>query len=194
VTPERIVAATRRVSLDATDPAFFQDPYAAFSRIRAIAPVFFWEEFGMWCLTSYEAVNGVFRDRRFGREILHVATREEVKLPEPAEHVRRFYKIDNLAMIAREPPVHTRLRTLVNRAFVSRQIEKLRPRVAALAEALIDGFEGEGSADLIAVPIVRRYPSPLSPSFSVCRWKRVRASSTGRTGWWPCTRRAGTAP
>jgi cytochrome P450 len=146
----RFEAAGRRASVDPTDPAFFQDPYAAFSQIRAVAPVFFWEELGLWCLTGYEAVNGVFRDRRFGREILHVATREEVGIPEPPEHVRPFYDVDNLSMLAREPPVHTRLRTLVNRAFVSRQIEKLRPRVAALANILIDGFEGDRAADLIA--------------------------------------------
>ena len=115
-----------------------------------MAPVFFWEELGMWCLTGYEAVNAVFRDRRFGREILHVATREELGLAEPPEHVRPFYAVDDLSMLAREPPVHTRLRTLVNRAFVSRQIERLRPRVAALANELIDGFEGEGTAELIA--------------------------------------------
>src|SRR6185312_7313519 len=59
--PERIDPVTRRVSLDASNPAFFQDPYAAFERIRAVAPVFFWEELGMWCLTQYGAVNGVFR-------------------------------------------------------------------------------------------------------------------------------------
>ena len=147
--PERVEPSSRRVSLDATDAAFFQDPYAAFQRISAVAPVFFWEELGLWCLTGYEAVNGIFRDRRFGREILHVATREEVGLAEPPEHVRPFYDVDNLTMLAREPPVHTRLRTLVNRAFVSRQIEKLRPRVAALAHALIDAFEGQGAADLI---------------------------------------------
>src|SRR5688572_23163994 len=104
----------------------------------------------MWCLTGYEVVNSVFRDRRFGREILHVATREELGLPEPPQHVRPFYDVDNLSMLAREPPVHTRLRTLVNRAFVSRRIERLRPRVAALADELIDGFEGEGGVDLIA--------------------------------------------
>ena len=75
--------------------------------------------------------------------------REEVGLPEPPEHVRPFYDIDNLSMIAREPPVHTRLRTLVNRAFVSRQIEKLRPRVAELAHRLIDGFDARRAVDLI---------------------------------------------
>ena len=138
---------SRRVSLDPTDPAFVQDPYAAFDAIRAQAPVFFWEELGLWCLTSYGDVNDLFRDRRFGREILHVATREELGLSEPPAHVQPFYDVDNLSMLAREPPVHTRLRTLVNRAFVSRQIERLRPRVAALANALIDGFE-EGEASI----------------------------------------------
>ena len=149
-TPARIDAARRRVSLSATDPGFYQDPYAAYEAIRAVAPVFYWEELGLWCLTGYEAVNGVFRDRRFGREILHVASREAVGLPEPPEHVRPFYDVDNLSMLAREPPVHTRLRTLVNRAFVSRQIEKLRPRVAVLAHELIEGFEGARSVDLIS--------------------------------------------
>ncbi len=148
--PLRIDAAARRVSLDPTDPAFYEEPYAAYEAIRAVAPVFFWEELGLWCLTGYDAVNGLFRDKRFGREILHVASREEVGLPEPAEHVRPFYEVDNLSMLAREPPVHTRLRTLVNRAFVSRQIERLRPRVAALAHALIDRFPRDGWVDLIA--------------------------------------------
>lgn len=147
--PAIAIREDRRVSVDPKDPAFFQDPYAAFARIRAAAPVFFWEELGMWCVTRYKAVNGVFRDRRFGREILHVATREELALPETPGHLRPFFALDDLSMLAREPPVHTRLRTLVNRAFVSRQIEKLRPRVAALSHALIDGFEGRRSAELI---------------------------------------------
>lgn len=149
-------ASARRFSLDPADPSFFHDPYAAFGTIREAAPVFFWEELGMWCLTGYEAVNAVFRDRRFGREILHVATREELGWPDVPEHVRPFYDVDDLSMLAREPPVHTRLRTLVNRAFVSRRIERLRPRIAALAHVLIDGFEGAREADLIAA-----YATPI---------------------------------
>ncbi|TIM99853.1 MAG: cytochrome P450, partial [Mesorhizobium sp.] len=54
-----------------------------------------------------------------------------------------------------EPPVHTRLRTLVNRAFVSRQVERLRPRVEALANELIDRFE-TGQVDLLPA-----FASPL---------------------------------
>jgi len=53
-------------------------------------------------------------------------------------------------MIELEPPVHTRLRTLVNRAFVSRQVERLRPRVEALANELVDSFEAAGEVDLLS--------------------------------------------
>ncbi len=148
--------ATRRVSLDARDPAFFQDPYPAFEAIRAVTPVFFWEQYGLWCFLDASDVHALFRDKRFGREILHLATREELGIPPIPERLRPFTDIDALSMLDREPPAHTRLRTLVNRAFVSRQVEKLRPRIAALAHELIDRFEAQGEVDLIdafATPI-----------------------------------------
>ena len=154
--PFRIDPVSRRVSIDAKDPAFFQDPYPVFEAIRAVAPAFFWEEQGVWCFLGADDVNALYRDRRFGREILHVATREELGIPEIPAHLKPFYDVDGLSMLEREPPVHTRLRTLVNRAFVSRQIERLRPRIAALCHELIDGFEAEGEVDLIeayATPI-----------------------------------------
>ncbi len=59
-------------------------------------------------------------------------------------------------MLELEPPVHTRLRTLVNRAFVSRQIERLRPRVEALANELIDAFPAGEPFDLLPA-----YAAPL---------------------------------
>ena len=59
-------------------------------------------------------------------------------------------------MLELEPPVHTRLRTLVNRAFVSRQVERLRPRIEALANDLIDSFPTGGPVDLLPA-----FASPL---------------------------------
>ncbi len=147
---------TRHGSLDARDPAFFQDPYPAFEAIRAATPVFFWEQYGLWCFLDAGDVHALFRDKRFGREILHVATREELGLAEVPERLLPWHEVDRLSMLDREPPVHTRLRTLVNRAFVSRQVEKLRPRIAALANELVDRFEANGEVDLIeayATPI-----------------------------------------
>ena len=149
-------AATRHARLSPTDGAFVQNPYPAYDALRALGPSFFWEDYGFWCLASHEGVAALLRDRRFGREVLHVATRAELGWAEPEPHLAAFYAVDALSMLEREPPAHTRLRQLVNRAFVSRQVERLRPRIAALAHDLIDGFEGQGRVDLIdafATPI-----------------------------------------
>jgi cytochrome P450 len=139
-----------------TDPAFVQNPYPAYDAMRRIGPAVFWADYGFWCFPGFETVNALLRDRRFGRDVLHVATREELGWPEIPEHVRPFYDVEAHSLLEREPPVHTRLRTLINRAFVSRAIERLRPRVTALAHALIDGFEADGRVDLLpafATPI-----------------------------------------
>ncbi len=144
-----IDVASRRVRLDPRDPQFFQNPYPAYDAIRAAAPTFFWEDYGFWCLADYAEVAALLRDRRFGRQILHVMSRERLGWPEPPEHLEPFNAIERHSLLELEPPEHTRLRSLVNRAFLSRQVERLAPRVAELANRLIDAFAARGEAELI---------------------------------------------
>jgi cytochrome P450 len=145
-----IDAARRCVSLNPRDADFFNDPYRAYAAIRAEAPAFFWEDYGFWCFARHSDVSALLRDRRFGRQILHVMSREELGWPAPSPRLKPFAAIERHSLLELEPPEHTRLRNLVNRAFVSKQIEKLRPRVAALAHERIDAFEREGSCELIS--------------------------------------------
>ncbi|MGQ2969584.1 MAG: cytochrome P450 [Allorhizobium sp.] len=142
--------ATRRVSLDARDPAFYGDPNRTYAALHAQCPTFYWEEQKQWFFTGYDHVNALLRDRRFGRQILHIATREELGMPELAEHTRHFDKAEEHSLLEIEPPEHTRLRTLVNRAFVSRHVEKMTPEIEALANRLIDDFEKDGRTELLA--------------------------------------------
>ncbi len=142
-------AAARRVRLDPADPSFFSDPYPAYRAILAACPTFFWEDLGHWCVASHAAVSALFRDRRFGRDVSHVASRASLGWSEVPEHLEAFHAFEALTMLEREPPAHTRLRALVNRAFVSRAIERLRPRVARLAHALVDRFPVSGAIDLL---------------------------------------------
>ena len=142
--------AARRVRLDPRDPGFFGEPYPAYAAIREVAPIFFWEDYGFWCFARHADVSALLRDRRFGRQILHVMTRDELGWPSPKAHVAPFDTIERHSLLELEPPDHTRLRNLVNRAFVSRQIERLAPAIAALAHERIDAFEARGSADLLA--------------------------------------------
>jgi cytochrome P450 len=112
--------------------------------------VFKWEHYGIWCFSRFEDVNALLRDRRFGRQILHMASREELGWPETPSHLKPFHDFESHSLLELEPPVHTRLRSLVNRSFLSRQVERLRPSITSLANGLIDRFEGKGEAELLA--------------------------------------------
>jgi unspecific monooxygenase len=138
------------VFLDARDPDFYGAPNATYAALHAHCPTFFWGEQKQWFFTGYDQVNMLLRDRRFGRQILHIASREELGLPEPEAHLHNFDLAERHSLLEIEPPEHTRLRTLVNRAFVSRHIERLRPEIAALSERLIDGFERDGKTELLS--------------------------------------------
>jgi cytochrome P450 len=145
-----IDAAGRRVRLNPRDPDVFNDPYRAYAAIHEASPVFFWEDYGFWCFARHADVSALLRDRRFGRQITHLMSRAELGWPEPKAHLAPFDALERHSILELEPPEHTRLRNLVNRAFVSRRIEKLGPRIAALAHERIDAFAHEGSADLVA--------------------------------------------
>ncbi|MCT8998333.1 cytochrome P450 [Chelativorans intermedius] len=133
----------RHLRLDPHAEAFVQDPYAAYARLHEAARAVYWEDYGMWCLAGFEEVNRALRDRRLGRQLPAGGTLYD------APHLKDFAAVEANSMLELEPPAHTRLRTLVNRAFVSRQVERLRPRIAALCHRLIDGFEADGEADLL---------------------------------------------
>lgn len=146
----KIDSNTRSVDLDPRQPQFFQNPYPAYHAIRAKLPAFKWEQYGYWCFARHEDVNALLRDRRFGRQILHVAGREELGWPETPQHLKSFYAFERHSLLELEPPVHTRLRSLVNRSFLSRQVERLRPAILSLSNGLIDRFETKGEVDLLA--------------------------------------------
>ncbi|HEY5818102.1 MAG TPA: cytochrome P450 [Mesorhizobium sp.] len=147
--------ASRRVSLDPREPRFVQNPYEAYAWLHAHSPAFFWEQFGMWCFGGYDDVNRLLRDRGLGRQS-PVGIPDSRGLDQDRSHLAAFDAVEAHSMLELEPPAHTRLRTLVNRAFVSRQIERLRPRIEALANELIDRFPANAPFDLLPA-----YAAPL---------------------------------
>ncbi|GLS33784.1 unspecific monooxygenase [Mesorhizobium albiziae] len=140
--------ATRRLRLDPHEPAFFQNPYEAYAWLHTQDGAFFWEDFGFWCFGGYDDVNRLLRDRKFGRQN-PAGIPDSRGVGEDRSHLAAFDAVEANSMLELEPPVHTRLRTLVNRAFVSRQVERLRPRVEALANELVDRFEPGQPVDLL---------------------------------------------
>lgn len=160
----------RRLSQSPRDPDFVQDPYPFYHRARASGPLFWWDEYGYPCAAGYDAVSALLRDRRFGRELP-----ADLKPARPA-HLADFYALDDLSLLDREPPAHTRLRGLVLRAFTSRRIAALGPEIATLAERLIDALPPR--FDLIA-----DFAEPL-PAIVIARLLGVpEAMAPALLGW-----------
>ena len=187
----RLDPATRHVSLNGNDPAFYGNPNAVYAALHAHCPTFYWQEQKLWTVTGYDQVNSLLRDRRFGRQILHVASREELGLADPLPHLKNFDAAELHSLLEIEPPEHTRLRTLVNRAFVSRHVERMKPEIAALANRLIDGFAANGKvellsafADIIPVTMIARMigiPDEMGPQLLKWSHAYVRMYMFGRT-------------
>lgn len=140
---------TMHVRLDQRDPTFYNDPYFHYAKLRAEAPIFYWEAYDLWCFAAHEDVNAILRDRRFGRQILHLTTREALGWPPIRADLQPFYDEERHSLLELEPPDHTRIRKLVQKGFMARQIERLRPQIAALTHQLIDGLIERGRVDLL---------------------------------------------
>ncbi len=146
----RINPSSKLVQLDPRQPQFYQDPYPFYDQLHVEAPIFFWENYERWSFIRHRDVSAILRDRRFGRQILHKMTRQELGLPPERPELKSFLDVDRHSLLDMEPPDHTRLRGLAQKAFMSRQIEQLQPKIAALSHRLIDGMAAKEEVDLLA--------------------------------------------
>ena len=172
---------TCRVQLDIRDPDFYNDPYPFYHELRQRVPIFYWEHHDLWTFTSHQDVDRILRDRRFGRQITHIVSPQELGLPPEQDDLKPFYDVDRFSMLDLEPPAHTRLRGLVQKAFMARQIERLRPRLTQLCHDLIDQMTAHRQVDLLsayATPIpvtviAEMLGVPTSMSQSLLDWSHA---------------------
>jgi pimeloyl-[acyl-carrier protein] synthase len=133
---------------------FRADPYPHFARLRDADPVHFLPVPGMWIVSRYREVHDVLRDERFSsrRPLFDriAAASGNAGAPQLIQRAAR-------TMLVRDPPDHTRLRNLVNKAFSPRVLDALRPRIADVADELLAPARERGSIELI-----RELAFPLS--------------------------------
>lgn len=156
----RIDDTQRTVSLDIRDPEFYSDPYPYYYELQQRCPMFFWQEHQLWTFVSHHDVAMLLRDRRLGRQISHKKSPSELGLPAIPESNQPFFDVDNLTMLASEPPDHTRLRGLVQKAFVAREISSLRPAIEQLCETLVNELLERLSTDA-DVDLLKCYATPI---------------------------------
>jgi len=142
---------TASLELDVTSAAVVGDPYPHFAAARSRGAVQWHDGLGMWLTFTHAAASAVLRARTLGR----------LWAPRwPHDPMPAFELIHVNSLLENEPPTHTRLRRLVAGAFGRGHVERLRPRIATLADRLASAFADAG-ADGSPVDLIARYAEPL---------------------------------
>lgn len=133
---------------DPADRAFAADPFPLFARLRSSDPLHWSDKLGGWLLTRYDDVKLVCSDRRFSADRIGPFFRRLDNGRHPYQQLARL--LDGWAVFT-DPPRHTRLRGLLNRAFTPSVVEGLRPQIERLVDELITAATASKSTvDLIA--------------------------------------------
>ncbi|MGH3170152.1 MAG: cytochrome P450 family protein [Trebonia sp.] len=147
--------------------AFFQDPQDVFARLRAsgpATPVVMPDGGRAWLVTRYADVRAALADPRLAKDWMTHMTPEDWN-PDPS------HTYFNRNMLNLDPPDHTRLRRLVTKAFTSRRVAALRPRIATITDELLDAMAAAGSAGSAgssgAVDLLEVFAFPL-PVTVIC--------------------------
>lgn len=129
------------VSLNPFSSEAQQDPYAVYARLRKEDPVYWSDELGFWLISSYDAVVLALRHPLFSRDT--------ERPRDPSRPLTALHKTVGNMFLYTDPPRHTRLRGLVNKAFTPRIVEQLRSRIQAVTDDLLDAVAPRGRMDVI---------------------------------------------
>jgi cytochrome P450 len=122
--------------------AAMDDPYPLYAELRRAGPVAKVDAPGAWAVVKHAEVSALLRDERLG----HRFPREYIEFvtgPGPMVDLQQDF------LLNQDPPTHTRLRTLMARAFRGIEMRKLTDHITDLADALIDRVIELGTFDVI---------------------------------------------
>jgi cytochrome P450 len=153
-----------------TNPAFIQNPYPTFSRMRKEMSAF--QSLGTRIFTRYDDVLAALRDRDLSVALIpdtieRTASRLKV---ESKEQMDRFIRS---SIVFTDNPAHVRLRRLVNQAYTPRAVAQLAPLIDSEIAACLRVFDSGEPADLMTA-----LAQPL-PVRVLCRWMHVDEAHWG---------------
>jgi cytochrome P450 len=139
------------ISYNPFQPGFTDDPYPHLREMREADPVHE-SPLGVWVLFRYDDVFQLLRDPALSVEDAKATPTAMMRMAREA--MGEVAEMGNNSMLNRDPPDHTRLRRLVSKAFTSRVVEQLRPRVEQLVDLALDAAEPEWDViDGLAFPL-----------------------------------------
>ncbi len=118
-------------------PEARENPHPFYAMARQAMPLLYLEQQGLWNAFLYEDCRTILRDaRRFSSDFSRRLPPDDPRRERPG-------------MLNSDPPRHTQLRDLVNKAFTPRMIAQLEPRIREIAGDLLDAVMPAGRIDLV---------------------------------------------
>jgi cytochrome P450 len=127
-------------------PEVKQNPYPHFAHLRDHEPVYWIESLQSWAISRYEDVSAIAKNTQLfsSAPIIPAILGDQNPVPEVNW------------LISADPPEHTNLRRLVNKAFTPRMVAALEGRIKEIVAQLLDDIEQRGDFDF-----VRDFSTPL---------------------------------
>jgi cytochrome P450 len=149
-----VSSVTGEIHLESLDEdSYYQDPAGFFARLREcrpVAPVLMPDRGRAWIITRYADVRTALTDSRLAKDVHRWPGGSKSRASEAVNcHAH---------MLNSDPPDHTRLRRIVQKAFTPRRAEQLRSRAEEIAANLLDEMAG-GCGDVS--DLVDGYARPL---------------------------------
>lgn len=139
---------------------FYENPYPVYQWFRTEDPVRWDEDLSAWVLSRHKDVTAALNDPRLARGSTDEEHARHIKslIDQGQADYVPLYDLTASMMLFTDPPKHTRLRSLANRAFTPRIVELIRPDIERTIDELLDLVEPAGQMDIIGD---LAYPLPL---------------------------------
>jgi hypothetical protein len=130
---------------------YLRDPHAAVQDLLRETPVFHHGPLDTYYVLRYDDARQVLSDHETFSSHAYKATpvRDDLRDRIPEEAERAGQVVQGGQLINQDAPRHTAQRRAAQRTFTHRRVTEAKPRIAAIADELIDGFEADGECDIL---------------------------------------------
>ena len=149
-------ASVASAVVDMRDPAFRSDPHPVLHAVRARSRAER-DVVGIWLATHHADCSAGLRSSQLSREVTRTPGYAQLR---PFIADSTLERTCERWMLFNDPPVHTRLRRLVNAAFKPTVVQALRSRVAAITAELLAALPDDADATFDLMPTLAQ-PLPV---------------------------------
>lgn len=133
-----------------TKGKFFNDPYPIYAELQQTAPIHWSNSWQAWVITRYDDVMECLRNpQKYSSAGRQMRLLEQLTVGEQAQlqSLKEHYMQGGIINV--DPPTHTCLRKLIQKAFTPRAVNRLRENIQILVDELLDTAIELGKIDLI---------------------------------------------